>query len=156
MSTKGSVQPDELPCRGHPSCSSTIENPPYFHQPYSSNYTDYRCRRRMRQTEIYFLALVEKSYLFGRRRRSALPRVDPVKHRVHIPLGAGAQWHGLDVIGVAHFHLGRFQKAHELDAVGQLKEEWIRNQINQNHAVIDDAFPTLLQALSSVTMTIQL
>ena len=65
-----------------------------------------------------------KSYLSGRRRpRAALPRVDAVKHREHVPIGAVAQGQGVDVVGVAHFHLGRFQHAHELDAVGQLKED---------------------------------
>ena len=69
-----------------------------------------------------------KSYLVGGRRRrcGALPRVDAVEDRVDVPVGLIAEGEGVDVVLVhvlcMYFHLGGPQLAHELHAVGKLKD----------------------------------
>ena len=72
-----------------------------------------------------------KSYLVGGRRRGcgALPMVDAVEDRVDVPVGLVAEGEGVDVVLVPHFHLGGPQLAHELHAVGKLKE----HLSDQNH-----------------------
>ena len=71
-----------------------------------------------------YRAMKSWSYLVGGRRRRcrALPLVDAVEDRVDVPVGLVAEGEGVDVLLVPHLHLGGPQLAHELHAVGKLKE----------------------------------